>query len=97
MDGEKRSFISTGCVPFDDCDAPTFQAYSKHNICGSMKIVPTGTVDHLNDIDNINNNDIVVDETSSLIPEINFMLEYDNAILEHDREITEAMNFIDNL
>ena len=62
-----------------------------------MKIVPTGTVDHSNDIDNSNNNDIVVDETSRLIPEINFMLEYDNAMLEHDREITEAVNFIDNL
>lgn len=97
VDGVKRSFISTGCVPFDDCDAPIFQAYSKHNICGSMKIVPTGTVDHSNDIDISNNNDIVVDESSRLIPEINFMLEYDNAMLEHDREITEAMNFIDNL
>ena len=93
VDGVKRSFISTGCVPFDDCDAPIFEAYSKHNICGSMKTVPTGTA---NDIYN-NNNDIVVDEASRLIPEINFMFEYDNAMLEYDHEITEAMSFIDNL
>ena len=27
---------------------PVFKAYSKHNICGTMKIVPTGTSENIN-------------------------------------------------
>ena len=89
-EGVKRSFISTGCVPLDDSDVsqPIFQPYSKHTICGTMKVIPTGTPDF---------NDIVFDEISVEIPEINYASEYDNAMLEYDHEITEAMNFIDNL
>ena len=96
--GVKRSFIGTGCVPLDDSDvsAPIFKEYSKNNICGTMKSVPTGTVQYT---DNNSNNDsnIVISETSRVIPELNVMLEYDSAMLEYDHEITEAMNFITNL
>ena len=98
VEGVKRSFISTGCVPLDDSDvsAPIFKEYSKNNICGTMKSVPTGTVQYT---DNNSNNDsnIVISETSRVIPELNVMLEYDSAMLEYDHEITEAMNFITNL
>ena len=61
-----------------------------------MKSVPTGTLEYPN---NANNNiiDIEVNETSDMIPEIDFMVENDNAMLEYDHEITEAMNFIANL
>ena len=98
VEGVRRSFISTGCVPLYDSDvsAPIFKPYSKNNICGTMKSVPTGTVQDTNDTYN-NNNDIVISETSRVIPELNVMLEYDNAMLEYDHEITEAMNFISNL
>ena len=98
VEGVKRSFISTGCVPFDDSDVSslTFQVYSKHNICGTMKSVPTGTLENSNSTNN-NISDIEVNETSDMIPEIDFMVEYDNAMLEYDHEITEAMNFIANL
>ena len=92
MDLKKLNLLkeSTGCVPLDDSDVsqPIFQPYSKHTICGTMKVIPTGTPDF---------NDIVFDEISVEIPEINYASEYDNAMLEYDHEITEAMNFIDNL
>ena len=98
VEGLKRSFISTGCVPLDDSDvaAPIFKEYSKNNICGTMKSVPTGTVQYTDNNSN-NDSDIVISETSRVIPELNVMLEYDSAMLEYDHEITEAMNFITNL
>lgn len=45
VDGVRRSFISTGCVPFDESNPldPKFNEYSKHKICGTMKITPSGT------------------------------------------------------
>ena len=63
VEGVKRSFISTGCVPLDDSDvsAPTFQEYSKSNICGTIKSVPTGTVEDTDDNSN-NDRDIVISE-----------------------------------
>ena len=70
--------------------------YSKNNICGTMKSVPTGTVQYTDNNSN-NDSDIVISETSRVIPELNVMLEYDSAMLEYDHEITEAMNFITNL
>ena len=98
VEGVKRSFISTGCVPLDDSDVspPIFEEYSKNNICGTMKSVPTGTVQYTDNNSN-NDSDIVISETSRVIPELNVMLEYDSAMLEYDHEITEAMNFITNL
>ena len=61
-----------------------------------MKIVPTGTSENINiSDDGVSEN--TVDDTNALLPEINAMLEYDNAMLEYDHEITQAMNFIDNL
>ena len=95
VDGVKRSFISTGCVPYNESDAldPKFVVYSRHKICGTMKITPTGT----SFTTDTSNTDIVVDETNQFILPINFMLEYDNAMLEYDHEMTDAMNFISNL
>ena len=61
-----------------------------------MKSVPTGTLENSNNANN-NISDIEVNETSDMIPEIDFMVEYDNAMLEYDHEIREAMNFIANL
>ena len=50
VEGLRRSFVSTGCVPIDESDPllPVFKAYSKHNICGTMNIVPTGTSENIN-------------------------------------------------
>ena len=95
VEGVKRSFISTGCVPYDESDVlePKFVEYSRHKICGTMKITPTGT-SFPTDTSNANIN---VDETNQFILPINFMLEYDNAMLEYDHEMTDAMNFISNL
>ena len=92
VEGVRRSFVSTGCVPLDDSDlsSPIFQTYSKHNICGTMKSVPTGTIEYSNNTYN-DVTDIEVNETTDSIPEINFMIEYDNAMLEYDHEITEAI------
>ena len=95
VEGVKRSFISTGCVPYDESDVlePKFVEYSRHKICGTMKITPTGTSFPTD----TSNADINVDETNQFILPINFMLEYDNAMLEYDHEMTDAMNFISNL
>ena len=98
VEGVRRSFVSTGCVPIDESDPllPVFKAYSKHNICGTMKIVPKGTSESISiSDDSVSEN--TADDTNALLPEINFMLEYDNAMLEYDHEITQAMNFIENL
>ena len=102
VDGEKRSFVSTGCAPLDDSDVsqPVFKQYSKHNICGTMKIIPTGTSETLSENaapGSTDNDDIVLDELSGVIPGLNAILEYDSAMLQYDHEITEAMNFIANL
>ena len=56
-----------------------------------MKSVPTGTVEYTDNNSN-NGRDIVISETSRVIPELNVILEYDSAMLEYDHEITEAMN-----
>ena len=95
VEGVKRSFVSTGCVPFDESDVlnPLFIQYSRHKICGTMKITPTGTSFPMD----TSNTDINVDDTNQFILPINFMLEYDNAMLEYDHEMTDAMNFISNL
>ena len=95
VEGVKRSFVSTGCVPFDESDVlnPLFIQYSRHKICGTMKITPTGTSFPID----TSNTDINVDDTNQFILPINFMLEYDNAMLEYDHEMTDAMNFISNL
>ena len=91
---------------------PIFQQYSKHKISGTMKITPTGTSHPVivtnnapsdmsniapSDISNNDPSDISLDNTNHFISPIDFMLEYDNAMLEYDHEITEAMNFISNL
>ena len=98
VEGVKRSFISTGCVPFDDSNplALTFQEYSKHKISGTMKITPTGTSYPLSQT-TCASSDIPIDNTDHFSPPIDYMLEYDNAMLEYDHEITDAMNFISNL
>ena len=95
VEGVKRSFISTGCVPFDDSDPlnPKFKEYSKHKICGTMKITPSGT-SHAIDTSTA---DISVITSHQFIMSIDYMLEYDNAMLEYDHEVTDAMNFISNL
>ena len=92
-EGVKRSFISTGCVPLDDSDVsqPIFQPYSKHNLCGTMKVIPTGT-SSTSSHNSVDFSDIALDETNGEIPAINFILEYDSAMLEYDHEITEAIN-----
>ena len=61
-----------------------------------MKITPTGT-SHPLIVSNNAPSDISLDNTKHFISPIDFMLEYDNAMLEYDHEITEAMNFISNL
>lgn len=78
VEGVKRSFVSTGCVPFDESDVlnPLFIQYSRHKICGTMKITPTGTSFPID----TSNTDINVDDTNQFILPINFMLEYDNAM-----------------
>ena len=98
IDGVRRSFVSTGCAPLDDCDVsqPLFKQYSKHNVCGTMKFIPTRTCETSNH-SRTDDDNIVLDEISGVIPGLNAMLEYDSAMLEYDHEITEAMNFISNL
>ena len=95
VEGVKRSFISTGCVPIDESNNldPKFKEYSKHKICGTMKIAPSGTSFPTD----TSNTDISVNETHQYIMPIDYVLEYDNAMLEYDHEITDAMNFISNL
>ena len=106
VEGVQRSFISTGFVPCDEStpSEPIFQQYSKYKISGTIDITPTGTSHPLivtnNAISDISNNgpsDISLDNTNHFISPIDFMLEYDNTMLEYDHEITEAMNFISNL
>ena len=98
VEGVKRSFISTGCVPFDDSNpfALTFQEYTKHKMSGTMIITPTGTSYPLIQSTRAPS-DITIDDTNDFIPPIDYMLEYDNAMLEYDHEITDAINFIANL
>ena len=98
VEGVKRSFVSTGCVPYDESDLlnPKFVEYSKHKMCGTMKVTPTGTSFSAN-TPNTSNSDIILNKTQQYISPINFMLEYDNAMLEYDHELTDAMNFISNL
>jgi hypothetical protein len=98
VEGIKRSFVSTGCVPIDDHDESIkiFKPYSKHNISGTMKLIPTGTSKAPFD-ESPEVLDIELDEESGIVSSINFLLEYDNAMMEYDHEITEAMNFIANL
>ena len=93
--GVKTSFISTGCVPLDDSDPlnPKFKEYSKHKICGTMKITPSGT-SHAIDTSTA---DISVVPSHQFIMGIDYMLEYDNAMLEYDHELAESMNSISNL
>ena len=95
VEGVKRSFISTGCVPIDESNNldPKFKEYSKHKICGTMKIAPSGTSFPTY----TSNTYISVNETHQYIMPIDYVLEYDNAMLEYDHEITDAMNFISNL
>jgi hypothetical protein len=95
VEGVKRSFISTGCVPIDESNNldPKFKEYSKHKICGTMKIAPSGTSFPTD----TSNTDISVNETHQYIMPIDYVLEYDNAMLEYDHEFTDAMNFITNL
>ena len=98
VDGVKRSFVNTGCAPYDESDVsqPIFKQYSKHNLCGTMKIVPTGTSESFI-YSSIDSDDIALDELSGEIPGLNVMFEYDSAMLAYDHKITEAMNFIANL
>ena len=98
VDGVKRSFVSTGCVPYDESDLlnPKFVEYSKHKICGTMKVTPTGTSFPSN-TPNTSYPDIILNKTQLFISPINFMLEYDSAMLDYDHELTDAMNFISNL
>lgn len=93
--GVKRSFISTGCVPFDESNEldPKFKEYRKHKICGTMKITPPGT----SFPPDTSNTDTSVNETHQYIMPTDYVLEYDNAMLEYDHELTDAMNFISNL
>ena len=95
VDGVKRSFVSTGCVPLDDSDPldPKFKEYSKQKICGTMKITPSGTSYAID----TSTADISVIPTQQFIMPIDYMLEYDNAMLAYDHELTDAMNFIFNL
>ena len=98
VDGVKRSFVSTGCVPIDESDAlePIFKQYSKHNICGTMKIIPTETSES-SIPSSIDSADLVFNELTGEILGLNVLLEYDSAMLAYDHEITDAMNFIANL
>ena len=61
-----------------------------------MKFIPTRTCETSNH-SRTDDDNIVLDEISGVIPGLNAMLEYDSAMLEYDHEITEAMNFISNL
>ena len=97
VQGVKRSFINTGCVPIDEeSDVPTFIEYSKNNICGTMKVAPTGTSENNSACEDIVI-DYTADDVNASVPEMDCVLEYDNAMLEYDHEITQAMNFIANL
>ena len=91
VQGVKRSFVSTGCVPIYD-DALNFLEYTKNKICGTLQIVPTGSYNVI-DLTNIDSPDIVFDERNELTEIIDNMTEYDNAMLE----ATDVMDFILNL
>ena len=97
IEGVRRSFISTGCAPIDDDDITSikFQEYSKHKVTGTMKNAPSGTtysVDQTND-----NLDMASDDTNQFMTNIDFIQEYDNAMLEYNHDFTDAMNFISDL
>ena len=98
IEGVKRSFVSTGCVPIDDSDRLNlkFQEYTKNKICGTMKVIPTGTSDVINLVD-IDSNEIVLDDSNEHVPVIDFMMQYDNAMFEDDDDSTTAMHFTLNL
>ena len=60
-----------------------------------MKNAPSGTtysVDQVND-----NLDIAIDDTNQFMTNIDFIQEYDNAMLEYNHDFTDAMNFISDL
>ena len=58
-----------------------------------MKITPSGTSYAID----TSTADISVIPTQQFIMPIDYMLEYDNAMLAYDHELTDAMNFIFNL
>ena len=58
-----------------------------------MKIAPSGTSFPTD----TRNTDISVNETHQYIMPDDYVLEYDNAMLDYDHEFTDAMNFISNL
>ena len=61
-----------------------------------MRVIPTGT-SATSSHNSVDFSDIALEETNGEIPAINFMLQYDSAMLEYDHEITEAMNFTESL
>lgn len=87
----KRSFISTGCVPIDESNNldPKFKEYSKHKICGTMKIAPSGTSFPTD----TSNTDISVNETHQYTMPIDYVLEYDkkekNILVKTFRSMSE--------
>lgn len=77
--GVVRSFISTGCLPLhnttnNDID---FVSYTKQKVCGTMKIIPSGTRDYLVKVNRIAD-EPVIDENQEIIRAMNAFLDYDS-------------------
>lgn len=77
--GIVRSFISTGCMPMfnDDHTNVSFQPYTKQNMCGTINLTQSATVQPT-----------PTDENSEIVNAMHAMLDYDS-----DDDASEAMRF----
>lgn len=88
--GIVRFFISTGCLHMHNNDDSVYhlEPYQINKICGTMKIVPTGTR---------NDHQMNVDESDIDKPDLNENFEVVqamNAFLDYDSEDEDAMNAV---
>ena len=82
--GIVRSFISTGCLHThnDDDTVYQFEPYHVNKICGTMRIVPTGTRNNYHGETNVD-----INENFEVIQAM-------NAFLDYDSEDENAMNAV---
>ena len=65
-----RTFIKTGTLPinFTESNNAEFIKYKKESLCGTMKIVPVGTLNLEVEEENVENgsNDVLLDDVEAL-------------------------------